>query len=223
MGGTKRALVWSNVALARLLEIRDGLAEKDPRAAGRILRQLLGRAAQLVDFPNLGRAVPELPGSELRELIERERASPGLRGRGGVEVPRGGVPRAARTPRRHRHRPQRSASTAAATSAPRRRATCDTSRGGDAGRALKQSREARVALRPRGATARIAAEDDGDQPEGGPRGAERLPALRLDAAKDMRAEFGHALEVVGHRGRAGSPRRLPGASSTAPRPRRARP
>lgn len=70
MGGAKRALVWSHVALARLLEIRDGLAEKDPRAAGRILRLLLGRAAQLVDSPNLGRAVPELPGSELRELIE---------------------------------------------------------------------------------------------------------------------------------------------------------
>ena len=70
MGGTKRALVWSNVALARLLEIRDGLAEKDPRAAGRILRLLLGRAAQLVDIQNHGRAVPELPGSELRELIE---------------------------------------------------------------------------------------------------------------------------------------------------------
>ena len=45
MGGTERDLVWSNVALARLLEIRDGLAEKDPRAAGRILRLLLGRAA----------------------------------------------------------------------------------------------------------------------------------------------------------------------------------
>lgn len=70
MGGTERDLVWSNVALARLLEIRDGLAEKDPRAAGRILRLLLGRAAQRVDFPNLGRAVPELPGSELRERIE---------------------------------------------------------------------------------------------------------------------------------------------------------
>ena len=36
MSETKRALVWSNVALARLIEIRDGLAGKDPRAATKV-------------------------------------------------------------------------------------------------------------------------------------------------------------------------------------------
>lgn len=68
----KRELVWSNVALARLIEIRDGLNEKDPRAARKTLRLLLSRAMQLADFPNLGRVVPELPGSEFRELIEKQ-------------------------------------------------------------------------------------------------------------------------------------------------------
>lgn len=68
----KRELVWSGVALARLLEIRDGLAEKDPRAATRTLRFLLKRASQLTEFPNLGRVVPEVPDGELRELVEKQ-------------------------------------------------------------------------------------------------------------------------------------------------------
>lgn len=37
-----------------------------------MLRLLLKRASQLVDFPNLGRIVPELPHGELRELIEKQ-------------------------------------------------------------------------------------------------------------------------------------------------------
>ncbi|MEZ4404890.1 MAG: type II toxin-antitoxin system RelE/ParE family toxin [Polyangiales bacterium] len=71
MGETVRALVWSNLALARLTEIRDGLAEKDPRAAMKVLRLLVDRAEQLADFPHLGRVVPEIPESGLRELVER--------------------------------------------------------------------------------------------------------------------------------------------------------
>lgn len=72
MSETKRELVWSNVALARLIEIRDGLAEKNPRAATKLLHLLLRRAGQLADFPNLGRIVPDLPNGELRELIEKQ-------------------------------------------------------------------------------------------------------------------------------------------------------
>lgn len=68
----KRELVWSAVALARLTEIRDGVAEKDPRAATRLIRLLIQRAQQLVDFPHLGRTVPELPTGELRELVEKQ-------------------------------------------------------------------------------------------------------------------------------------------------------
>lgn len=71
MSETKRELVWSNVALARLIEIRDGLAEKDPRAATKMLRLLLEPAGQFADFPNLGRVVPEVPQGDLRELVEK--------------------------------------------------------------------------------------------------------------------------------------------------------
>ncbi len=71
MDPAKRPLVWSDVALARLLEIRDDLAERDPRAATKLLRRLLQRAESLTDFPQLGRVVPELPDGELRELIEK--------------------------------------------------------------------------------------------------------------------------------------------------------
>lgn len=72
MRPTKRELVWSNVALARLIEIRDRLAEKAPRSATKVLRLLLQRARRLVEFPHLGRTVPELPEGELRELVERQ-------------------------------------------------------------------------------------------------------------------------------------------------------
>lgn len=53
------------------MEIRNGLAAKNPRAARRVLRLLLERAEQLVDFPELGRVVPEFPDAGLRELVER--------------------------------------------------------------------------------------------------------------------------------------------------------
>lgn len=70
MSETRRELVWSNLALQDLTEIRDRIAAQNPRAAKKQLHTLLKRAQQLTDFPNLGRAVPELPGSPLRELIE---------------------------------------------------------------------------------------------------------------------------------------------------------
>lgn len=72
MTAARYELVWSDLAFQRLVDIRDALAEKDPRAADTLLRALIARAEQLADFPALGRVVPELPGSEFRELIEKQ-------------------------------------------------------------------------------------------------------------------------------------------------------
>ena len=66
----RRELVWSALALQDLAEIRDRIATQNPKAARKQLHTLLKRAQQLTDFPNMGRAVPELPGSTFRELIE---------------------------------------------------------------------------------------------------------------------------------------------------------
>lgn len=72
MSASKREVLWSSLALQRLIEIRDALAEKDPMAARKLLLLLISRTAPLSDFPNLGRVVPEIPGSAFRELIERQ-------------------------------------------------------------------------------------------------------------------------------------------------------
>jgi toxin ParE1/3/4 len=62
----------STSAIARLVEIRDGIAEKNPRAVAKLLRLPLKRAEQLTEFPVLGRVAPELPNNDLRELIEKQ-------------------------------------------------------------------------------------------------------------------------------------------------------
>lgn len=63
---------WSGpTAPSRPFELRDGFNEKGPRPARKTLRLLFSRATQLTHFPDIERGVPELLGSELRELIEK--------------------------------------------------------------------------------------------------------------------------------------------------------
>jgi len=63
-------VLWTEQAYERLIEIEDFIAADDPDAAARHTNELVGRAKRLAEFPQMGRTVPELPGSELRELIE---------------------------------------------------------------------------------------------------------------------------------------------------------
>jgi toxin ParE1/3/4 len=63
-------VLWTRQAQRRLTEIRDFIAQDDPAAADRHLRRLVERAQAVTRFPALGREVPELPGTALRELIE---------------------------------------------------------------------------------------------------------------------------------------------------------
>lgn len=63
-------VVWTRQAQLRLTEIRDFIARDDPTAASRHLRRLVKRTEAATRFPSMGREVPELPGTALRELIE---------------------------------------------------------------------------------------------------------------------------------------------------------
>jgi len=59
---------WTLPARQDLLNVVRSLAEKSPTAAGRLLDRLETAAASLSEFPERGRAVPEL-GLPRRELI----------------------------------------------------------------------------------------------------------------------------------------------------------
>lgn len=57
-------------AQARLEAIHDFVAAQDPASADRLIARLHARMASLGTFPGRGRAVPEWPGSGVREVVE---------------------------------------------------------------------------------------------------------------------------------------------------------
>lgn len=62
-------VVWAHQAYLRLSEIHEFIARDSQEAADQWADKILDRGDGLADFPAKGRAVPELPGSGLRELI----------------------------------------------------------------------------------------------------------------------------------------------------------
>ena len=63
-------IVWTEHALQCLTEIEDYIALDDPATAVIFVDRLIRRTDILIDQPKSGRVVPEVPGRELRELIE---------------------------------------------------------------------------------------------------------------------------------------------------------
>jgi len=61
---------WTEQAFTRLTGIEEYVSADSPSAAKRLVARLVRRASALAHSPNIGRRVPELPGSDLRELIE---------------------------------------------------------------------------------------------------------------------------------------------------------
>jgi plasmid stabilization system protein ParE len=61
---------WTEQAFTRLADIEDYVGADSPTAAQRLSARLVRGASTLARNPNLGRRVPELPGSGLRELID---------------------------------------------------------------------------------------------------------------------------------------------------------
>jgi toxin ParE1/3/4 len=62
-------VVWSPLAELRTAEAFAYIANARPSAAARWLDRLLNAVATLVEYPDCGRAVPELQRPDIRELI----------------------------------------------------------------------------------------------------------------------------------------------------------
>ena len=64
-------VVWTEQACRQLAEIEVFVAQRSPDAAAKLVERLLDRAEALAGHPDRGRKVPEIPGSNLRELLVR--------------------------------------------------------------------------------------------------------------------------------------------------------
>jgi len=60
---------WSHEALERLIEIEEYIAKDNPARAIQFVDQLIDHTELLSDKPRMGRAVPELTTTDIRELI----------------------------------------------------------------------------------------------------------------------------------------------------------
>ncbi len=63
-------VVWTEHVLQCLMVIEDYIATDDPVTAVVFVERLIRRTDILIDQPQAGRVVPEVPGRELRELLE---------------------------------------------------------------------------------------------------------------------------------------------------------
>jgi plasmid stabilization system protein ParE len=66
-----RRLVWSPRAVADLEAVRDRIAYDSELYAGLMISRLVAAPDRLLQFPELGRIVPEFDQAALRELIVR--------------------------------------------------------------------------------------------------------------------------------------------------------
>ncbi len=62
-------IIWSPLALERVSEISDYIAEDDVKAARMFVIDLFGVVERLENFPNSGRVVPEVKRPNIREII----------------------------------------------------------------------------------------------------------------------------------------------------------
>ena len=63
-------VIWTEQALVRLIEIQEFIARANPDAAEQLGHRVVERGDGLSKFPAMGRTVPELPGTGIREVIE---------------------------------------------------------------------------------------------------------------------------------------------------------
>ena len=61
-------LIFSKVAVHDLVRLRNFIAQHSPETAQRVAQRLRGAIQRLVDTPQIGRPVANIPG-EIRELI----------------------------------------------------------------------------------------------------------------------------------------------------------
>ena len=76
-------LVWTQEALKNLCKIEEFIANDSPTRAIDFINHLIGKAESLSENPGIGRIVPEMSHSNIRELIVKNyrivyRTKPGL-------------------------------------------------------------------------------------------------------------------------------------------------
>jgi len=64
-------VTWSPLAIERVAEIADWIANDRPRAAEDLVTGIFLAVTRLTDFPHSGREVPEFDRPDLREIIYR--------------------------------------------------------------------------------------------------------------------------------------------------------
>ena len=64
-----KGVLWSERAKEDLQEIVEYISQDSRRYAARVLRKILASTRNLARFPHLGRVVPELRDTSVRELI----------------------------------------------------------------------------------------------------------------------------------------------------------
>lgn len=65
------ALIWSPTARFDLWDVLSYISEFDPAAAARFGQSVFDAVDRLIDFPELGRVVPEFRDPTIREIIRR--------------------------------------------------------------------------------------------------------------------------------------------------------
>ena len=61
---------WSPLAIGRVTEIAEYIALDSPIAANKWVNEIFDSAEKLLDFPEIGRVVPELQDQTIRELLK---------------------------------------------------------------------------------------------------------------------------------------------------------
>ncbi len=62
-------IIWSPLAIDRVSEIADYIAEDKPSAAEKWIDTVFSKVEQLESSPEIGRIVPEINNNQFRELI----------------------------------------------------------------------------------------------------------------------------------------------------------
>ncbi|MDA8125776.1 MAG: type II toxin-antitoxin system RelE/ParE family toxin [Deltaproteobacteria bacterium] len=62
-------IIWSPLAIDRVSEIAEYIAQDKPSAAKKWIEALFSKVGQLQSAPEMGRAVPEIRSGQFRELI----------------------------------------------------------------------------------------------------------------------------------------------------------
>ena len=65
-------IIWSPLALERVVEIAEFIAQDRPQAAAEWVEAIFASVKRLRRFPQSGRTVVEAPRPELREIVYRD-------------------------------------------------------------------------------------------------------------------------------------------------------